>query len=444
VADQTEYLRGTSFTDAQAAAPSDPLSGPAVDAEFDRVKIALDTTQQSLDLIQRDDGALQNGIVTADALAPGLAAGLEPTTQWATATSYAVHNTVFYDDGSNLRLYRCLVAHASGTFSVDLASAYWTVLADYTPPAVVGTIAVVDGGTGATNATDARTNLGLGAVATEDILPVAKGGTGSASASAARTALGLAIGSQVQAYHASLASISGLTTLADRMVYTTAADTYAVTPLTSYGRSVAGLADAAAGRTLLGLGTAAVAGLLDEDNMASDSASGVPSQQSVKAYVDAASAAAAAAYPRVIGRTQTAAYASGSGTIPDDTSKPQNTEGTEFMTVSATPTSASSTLRIQVLACVQPNGPGPDQVIGALFVDSDADALAADRKDSHSDGGPLWLVIDYTVASGSTSARTYKFRAGRPSGNTDFNGSGAGAAILGAIVYSSITVTEYP
>ena len=142
-------------------------------------------------------------------------------------------------------------------------------------------------------------------------------------------------------------------------------------------------------------------------------------------------------------RTQTAAYASGSGTIPDDTSKPQNTEGTEFMTVSATPTSASSTLRIQVLACVQPNGPGPDQVIGALFVDSDADALAADRKDSHSDGGPLWLVIDYTVASGSTSARTYKFRAGRPSGNTDFNGSGAGAAILGGIVFSSITITEY-
>lgn len=47
------------------------------------------------------------------------------------------------------------------------------------------------------------------------------------------------------------------------------------------------LADASQGRTNLGLGTAAVADLIDEDSMATDSASRPPSQQSVKAYVDA-------------------------------------------------------------------------------------------------------------------------------------------------------------
>lgn len=64
------------------------------------------------------------------------------------------------------------------------------------------------------------------------------------------------IGSEVQAYNAGLQSIAGLTTAADRMIYTTAADTYAVTTLTAAGRAILDDADAAAQRTTLGLGTA--------------------------------------------------------------------------------------------------------------------------------------------------------------------------------------------
>ena len=88
MASTTEYLRQTSFADAQAANPSAPPSGPGLDGEFDRVKLAIDSTQQSLDLIQRDDGALQNGIVTFDSLSPGLLTGLEPAERWATSTNY--------------------------------------------------------------------------------------------------------------------------------------------------------------------------------------------------------------------------------------------------------------------------------------------------------------------------------------------------------------------
>ena len=47
------------------------------------------------------------------------------------------------------------------------------------------------------------------------------------------------------------------------------------------------VASASTSRTNLGLGSSAVADLIDEDTFATDSATQVPSQQSVKAYVDA-------------------------------------------------------------------------------------------------------------------------------------------------------------
>jgi hypothetical protein len=51
--------------------------------------------------------------------------------------------------------------------------------------------------------------------------------------------------------------IAGLVTAADRMIYTTASDTYAVATLTAAGRAILDDADAAAQRTTLGLGTIA-------------------------------------------------------------------------------------------------------------------------------------------------------------------------------------------
>lgn len=50
---------------------------------------------------------------------------------------------------------------------------------------------ITSGGTGAKNAKDARTNLGLGAIATMDVTPVANGGTGATNKADARAMLGL-------------------------------------------------------------------------------------------------------------------------------------------------------------------------------------------------------------------------------------------------------------
>lgn len=60
-----------------------------------------------------------------------------------------------------------------------------------------------------------------------------------------------------QGSDAGLTSIAGLTTAADNMIYTTALDTYAVTTLTAYARTLLDDVDAATARTTLGLGTMA-------------------------------------------------------------------------------------------------------------------------------------------------------------------------------------------
>jgi hypothetical protein len=96
--------------------------------------------------------------------------------------------------------------------------------------------------------------------------PIVAGGTGASTALAARANLGLEIGVNVQAYDAGLLSIAGLTTLADRSIYTTASDTYAVYTLTAAGRAILDDADASAQRTTLGLGSLATLSTINNDN----------------------------------------------------------------------------------------------------------------------------------------------------------------------------------
>lgn len=105
---------------------------------------------------------------------------------------------------------------------------------------------------GLTDKPTARTNLDLGNSATLNVGTAAgtvAAGDDTRIVNAIQTT---AIGVSVQAFDAGLQSISGLTTAADRMIYTTAPDAYATTALTPFARSLLDDATATDAYTTLG------------------------------------------------------------------------------------------------------------------------------------------------------------------------------------------------
>jgi hypothetical protein len=139
--------------------------------------------------------------------------------------------------------------------------------------------------------------------------------------------------------------------------------------------------------------------------------------------------------------TQTGAVATGSTAVPLDDTIPQNTEGTQFMSLSITPTSASSRLLIQVVANV--TAASINALTTSLFVDSTADALASTYAVNRAAGDNFPIVFNHNMVAGSTSAMTFKVRCGGDGGATvTFNGS-SGVRRFGGVFASSITITEY-
>lgn len=137
---------------------------------------------------------------------------------------------------------------------------------------------------------------------------------------------------------------------------------------------------------------------------------------------------------------QTGAVATGTTAIPYDDTIPQNTEGTEFMSLAITPRSATSKLLIEVHASYA--AAATVWTVVALFRDSVANALAAVDQYITFSGQHYPTPLSHFMDSPGTSSTTFKVRIGASSGATiTLNGQG-GARYMGGVMASSITITE--
>ena len=142
--------------------------------------------------------------------------------------------------------------------------------------------------------------------------------------------------------------------------------------------------------------------------------------------------------------TQTGAVATGTTAIPKDDTIPQNTEGDQYMSLTITPTSASNMLKIDVVIALISNtaGAGDTTIAAALFQDATAGALAVGAQDAIPAYMEVSLSFSHYMEAGTTSATTFKVRAGGPfAGTTTFNGL-TGTRRFGGALASSITITE--
>ncbi len=126
------YSRQTNFVSSATNNPNITVAQIAtpLDAEYDAISNTLNQTVSRLGELQRDDGKLRSGIVFSQTLSTEVLNllnidGSNLRGLWASGTAYAVRDVVNYEGGS----YICAVAHTStGSFATQLDNGFWITL----------------------------------------------------------------------------------------------------------------------------------------------------------------------------------------------------------------------------------------------------------------------------------------------------------------------------
>lgn len=139
-------------------------------------------------------------------------------------------------------------------------------------------------------------------------------------------------------------------------------------------------------------------------------------------------------------RTDTAAFATGSTTIPLDDTIPQITEGNEYMTQAITPTASPNLLEVRAGALFA-NSVATSQVAYGFWRDSTANALAVANNILDTATGMNFVTLSKLVLAASTSSTTFRFRAGGNAGTVTFNGQ-SGARLYGGVAGSYMEILE--
>lgn len=124
--------------------------------------------------------------------------------------------------------------------------------------------------------------------------------------------------------------------------------------------------------------------------------------------------------------------------LPADNTIPQNNEGNEILSISITPSSASNKILIRVNVFGTTSGAA--HFTAAVFKDSDVNALTT------SGGGTYFYdhlaALEYLDTAGTTSAITYKVRAGASANILYINSDYVGTRRYGGTAHTGITLME--
>lgn len=126
MASPTRYALSYDFTAFQSGSPTSPLPADKLETEFNNLDTTTDEIINNLNLIQRSDGALLNGIVTYDSLNANMKALLGttmvPKGDWAVTTNYEQLDLVAVGETT----YIAVSDHtSSSSFTADLAAGKW-------------------------------------------------------------------------------------------------------------------------------------------------------------------------------------------------------------------------------------------------------------------------------------------------------------------------------
>lgn len=244
-------------------------------------------------------------------------------------------------------------------------------------------------------------------------LPTAYGGTGASAVSAARVNLGLGIGTDIQAWDATLDSIALLGTVANRMIYTTATNTWAEATLTSAARNILDDTGPADTRTTLGLGSLATLSTINNSNWSGTDlsvANGGTGVSSLTAYapIFGGTTSTGAVQSGTVGTTGQVLTSNGAGALPTfqtaSGGTPRRNLNIQLNTTNAQKAGATDPTDSTSINGVQCSTPGVDGGGSILKINSNA---ANSQWDFYDKNPEMNVDINYTAGSATGEGRIW-------------------------------------
>jgi hypothetical protein len=132
----------------------------------------------------------------------------------------------------------------------------------------------------------------------------------------------------------------------------------------------------------------------------------------------------------------------GTTTVPNDNTVPQNTEGDQYMTQAITPVSAANILKIVIdNALFSTTTAGGFGI--SVFQDSTASALFCHLNQNQIASNATAYRMDCYMTAGTTSSTTFNVRAGLSATNTTTFGGVANTDFYGGKIVATLTIEEY-